>query len=740
MLDEPVIRESEIDDLRRVALVGLGVMGLALSWVWMIVVGAGYGDIPPMQAFLPPLVLCLTSGVSFVTKGVPQGLRNAVMMLGLSGTLFSAMLQHPSAIWIYYQASVIVIAGLLSGPLTSMGIAALLSGGIVALGRFSFLPWAELVPPVGLFWIMAAVASLASYSLHTALDWSLNSQRKAWEVANEVRQRRGELKSTLDSLTRTYTLLERANRELETARLEAEEAHQVKSRFVANISHEFRTPLNIIVGFAEMLCTVPESYGDFDWPPALREDILTIWRNAEHLLKMVDDVLDLAQIEVSRLPILTEPTDLALFLRDALVTAGALLRDSRLELRVSLPEGMPTLYLDRTRIRQVLLNLINNAVRPTSQGDIEVGARPAEEEIIVYVRDSGEGIPKDRLEAIFQEFEQADTSLRRPHQGAGLGLAICRHFVRLHGGRIWAESEMGVGSTFYFTIPFWEKVASAHLAQLRRTRAKGTRAPTESGAIVALCADSLASRFLERHLQRPILDAASVSDAIALVRAEHPRAVLVMPDAPSELSSGVDAARTILDAVAPLDLPVLTCRMPTERRASYLLRVPEVLIKPVLHQDIIAAIKRLTNHVRRVLAVDDDPDMLYLLQRIIANEWQEAEILTAASGKEALALVERRPSVILLDLLMPGMSGVEVLAQLRANPQTETIPVIVITARGPAEDLEELHKGELHLLKNQGFSAEELVHVVGAITQSLPPHYAPFAPTASPGIPGTAPA
>ena len=150
-------------------------------------------------------------------------------------------------------------------------------------------------------------------------------------------------------------------------------------------------------------------------------------------------MLDLAQIEVFRLPILPESTELTSFIRNTLGTAGALLRDSRLELRVSLPNENMHVELDRTRIRQVVLNMINNAVRYTPEGYIEVGAHASGDEVTIYVRDSGVGIPEDKLGIIFQEFQQADTSLRK-HTGVGLGLAISKHFVQLHGGRIWAES------------------------------------------------------------------------------------------------------------------------------------------------------------------------------------------------------------------------------------------------------------------------------------------------------------
>ena len=163
--------------------------------------------------------------------------------------------------------------------------------------------------------------------------------------------------------------------------------------------------------------------------------------------------------------------------------------------------GLPLLEVDRTRIRQVILNLINNAVRATREGFIEVSATADEEQVIVCVRDSGEGIPPDRLEVIFEEFEQVDTSIRRPHQGVGLGLSICRHFVRLHGGRIWVESVPGEGSTFCFSLPLPGRRTVAQPVLPRRAWPSPPAEDRDRSTVLALCRDQLVGRMLERHAE-----------------------------------------------------------------------------------------------------------------------------------------------------------------------------------------------------------------------------------------------
>ena len=717
---------SEMDDLRRPVLRVLCCAALAVSSIWIMVILMVHLRPPPLAVLAPPFLMFCASLGCLTIRILPISGRAALLLLGLTGSLVLGYWASPSRDWLYALSLVVVMGGAAAGPVVSFATSASLS--VLTLLSLFLVPGApslaQVPAPLGLLWGSALISGLSSQSLYATLRWAVDSQARAWQTAEEVRIRRGELRRVLDSLRVTHGQLERTVRELEVARAVAEEAREIKSRFVANISHEFRTPLNIIVGFAEMLCTSPETYGGLTWSPLLREDIVSIWRNAEHLLKMVDDVLDLAQIEALRLPVLPEPVDLISVIQEALAMDDALLRDSCLELRVSLPENLPRLTVDPTRIRQVLLNLINNAVRFTHQGYLEVGAFLSGAEIVVYVRDTGEGIPPEKLETIFERFEQVDTSARRPHSGLGLGLAISRHLVRLHGGRIWAESELGKGSTFYFSLPYLEPGSQPRVPQLIRTPAD--RAPAaKNEAVVALCADPMAVRMLARHLEKlNVAGAESTAEAVALVHELHPLAILIVGDQQQALTE----ARAVLDEMGALDVATIVCDFPTERQAGRALGVSDFLIKPITQRELAAAIKRLRTAPRRVLVVDDDPDMLRLLGRMTQQEWREAEVLLAASGEEAIRLASQLPDIVLLDLLMPGINGVEILGRLRSDPVTAGIPVVVITARTPAEDLAALRECEVHILRKRALAAGEMVRLIEALGTSLPPHYA-SAPT-----------
>mgnify|MGYP005853883163 FL=1 len=289
---------------------------------------------------------------------------------------------------------------------------------------------------------------------------------------------------------------------------------------------------------------------------------------------------------------------------------------------------------------------------------------------------------------------------------------------------MWAESELGKGSTFYFTLPYTEQERASAL-QLMRTRTSAAPRSSRPSAVV-LCDDPLVIRTLARHVERlDIAGASSVPEARALVAEAHPTALVAVGDTPSTL----DQARALLSELDPADVTAIVCDYPTERQAGSALGVSDFLVKPVTQREVATAIARLRPRPRRILVADDDPDMLRLLSRMVQQEWPEAEILTAATGIEALQLAVQAPDVVLLDLYMPGLSGVEVLARLRAEPTTAAIPVIVVTARTPAEELANLRECEVRVLRRRGLAAGEMVRLIESLGVALSPHYA-SAPTA----------
>jgi signal transduction histidine kinase/DNA-binding LacI/PurR family transcriptional regulator len=248
---------------------------------------------------------------------------------------------------------------------------------------------------------------------------------------------------------RLYHELEQQTSVAEQARAAAEQANTFKSQFLANMSHELRTPLNAIRSFARFLSK--ESYGPLT---ARQTDVQQrILANADHLLALLNDILDLSKIAAGRMDLVMEPTALAPILQGVLATAASLAKDKRLSLTLEAADDLPLVTIDKTRIRQVLLNLLANAVKFTEQGEISVRAAPTNDGMIcIRVADSGRGIAPEHQALVFEEFRQVQDG-RPPQQGTGLGLPISKRLVELHGGRIWLESRPGEGTTFAFTLP-----------------------------------------------------------------------------------------------------------------------------------------------------------------------------------------------------------------------------------------------------------------------------------------------
>ncbi|HEY1013329.1 MAG TPA: sensor histidine kinase, partial [Herpetosiphonaceae bacterium] len=259
----------------------------------------------------------------------------------------------------------------------------------------------------------------------------------------------GDLQTQLNLVNQREAHLAHANEELAAAKAAAEEANQMKSRFMANMSHELRTPLNSIINFTRIIMAgmsgpVTEEQVDF---------LNRVRFSGEHLLGLINDILDISKIEAGRMELLGEEMDLLPVFKSVMATAAGLTKEKPIELHLDVPESLPPIWVDKSRFRQVLLNLISNAAKFTKQGEISVRAQIVDNELCVSVRDTGIGIAPADQQKIFEEFRQIQGDLTREYQGTGLGLPISRRLVEMHGGEMWVESAPGAGSTFFFTLP-----------------------------------------------------------------------------------------------------------------------------------------------------------------------------------------------------------------------------------------------------------------------------------------------
>jgi signal transduction histidine kinase len=261
-------------------------------------------------------------------------------------------------------------------------------------------------------------------------------------LADRMNQMSQELQRLYDSQHRNSQELQRLNDQLQ-------QASKAKSNFLANMSHELRTPMNAILGFVEM--ALDEIYGEV--PPHLKEPLTDIQTNGKHLLRLINDVLDLSKIEAGRMELVLAEYSVQDVVETVRSSLQSLALEKGLEFVAAAEDDIPLAFGDGRRIAQCLTNLVGNAVKFSKRGRVAVWVEQQGDNLVYRVSDTGIGIPKEELENIFAEFQQVDTAITREYSGTGLGLNITKKFVEMHGGRIWVESELGQGSTFFFSIP-----------------------------------------------------------------------------------------------------------------------------------------------------------------------------------------------------------------------------------------------------------------------------------------------
>jgi len=558
--------------------------------------------------------------------------------------------------------------------------------------------------------LSAALASTAVRTLYTAAGWAWHMQQRADELLEQARTHRAELSRALRSLETAYATQQRIQRELVVARKQADEARRMKEQFAANISHELRTPLNLILGFSEVMYLSPEVYGELAWPRTLRRDVYQIYHSSRHLLEMIDDILDLSRFEMTGFTLNREPTPAEPLLRGTVEIAEDLFRSRPVRFEAAIDPQLPPIEVDRTRIRQVILNLLKNAQRFTTAGVVRLAATYREGSVVISVSDTGPGIPADKLPYIFDEFYQVDPSLRRGHDGAGLGLAISRRFVEAHGGQIWAESEEGAGSTFFFTLP---SVPFPQAQGAKRTIERAGSAETRP-AIVIVDPDPGVAGLVRRHLpEYEVLHVAGAAQVDSVVRSYHPRAV-VRNVLPHELQPG--------QSITALAVPTITCSLPSQAWMAGDLTAAAILTKPVMPKQLVSELDRLAG-VHSILLIDDDRSFGQLVRRMLDTTGRAFSMRHAYTSVDGLsAMRAARPDVVLLDLNTPHMGGLDVLAEMRRDGTLADVPVVLVTGTGDLEDLMD-YGTDIVVHRANGVRPVEVLRCIDAISRVLGPDY-----------------
>ncbi len=505
-------------------------------------------------------------------------------------------------------------------------------------------------------------------------------------------------------------------RRLQDAVRQSEEANLLKSRFLSMVSHELRTPLNLIVGLSEMAMR-QQTKGGRKSLAILSRYLEQIYVSGQHLDRLIRDVLDLASSQVGQMSLVQQPVDLTQVLLDAGAMGKQLADQKNLTFVQEIPQQLPVVWGDKTRLRQVALNLLSNAVKFTARGEIRFKAEVAEGMVRVSVSDTGLGIAREEQETIFDEFHQSTRTMARGYGGIGLGLAITRRLIEMHGGQVWVESagEEGSGSTFRFTLPV-----------MVETRAQQTTpAPTRAGSILILSdqpedSDQLRLRLQKHGYEVEVRVMEEIPRMIAAL-AEAPPGAVVLDLTPTS-EQGWELMKGLKEHPATSEVPVLFYSLVTEEGAGTVLEL-DYMSKPVGVDALVKALKRygLKGGEREarpvILIIDDDPGILSLHAQIISSELPEAQILTAKDGRLGLELMQKEhPDLVLLDLMMPELDGFGVLKSMQEDERLRQIPVIILTAQVLSQEvMSRLNQGVASVLSKGVFSREEIFQRIESV-------------------------
>jgi PAS domain S-box-containing protein len=453
---------------------------------------------------------------------------------------------------------------------------------------------------------------------------------------------------------------------------ELREIDLLKSQFLANMSHELRTPLNSIIGFSRVILK------GIDGPVTemQQQDLTAIYNSGQHLLGLINDILDLARIEAGKMELNFEEVHLAEMTTSVMATAKGLIKEKPIQLQQRIPSDMSTVRGDAMRVRQILLNLISNAAKFTDEGSITVETlvqrgSTGKLEALINVIDTGPGISAEDQNKLFQAFSQVDGSATRKSGGTGLGLSICANLVQLHGGRIGVHSEVGKGSVFWFTLPLYHQPEE--------------EIPEGKKIVLAIDDDPQVIGLYERYLNPqgyfvlPLTDPSKAKEQVLKVKPYAITLDLMMPN-----KDGWSVLTELKSDPATRDCPVIICSILEQADKGFSLGAADYLVKPILEEDLVQALDRLNKNgtIHEVLVIDDDPNDLRLIEKILNQHGQYKPILAEGGHKGWEAISAKAPQAIILDIFMPEMNGFNILEKLRESPSLREIPVLVVSGGG----------------------------------------------------------
>ncbi len=515
------------------------------------------------------------------------------------------------------------------------------------------------------------------------------------------------------------------NIELEGQTQKTMEASDTLKKFLATFSHELRSPLNSIIGFSDLLTT------QFDGlpPETVRNFMQNINTSGRHLQQIINDILDLSKIEAGKMELHVASYPVSYFEESVMRVLSAALAEKKINLEFRFPPDIEELVVDQTRFKQILINLVSNAVKFSHpEGTVCVSFQRVDNDLEFSVKDTGIGIPPEDVPGLFRPFKQSAGGREMNREGIGLGLAITKKLVDLHGGTIWVESQAGEGTTVLFRIPLIVDAGSERMVQAgmlletlerqNRSTAEGAEKPLALVVEDARQAGDLLRMYIESAGYRVEI-ARNGSDAVDMAKRLRPNVItldLLLP-----VKDGWQVLKELKRHPLCKHIPVIIVSIIDEKSLGFSLGAVDYFVKPVNRDDLVQALDRvhiLPRSARQkptVLIIDDDKAATDLIHVILENEGYR--VFKAYQGREGVEMATReRPDLIILDLIMPETSGFTVAYQLRQIPATREIPIIILTSMEIDEQThEQLGEYVSGLMNKSAFTKKDLLREIGNI-------------------------
>ena len=560
--------------------------------------------------------------------------------------------------------------------------------------------------------------------IHGVLEVATIKEKEFVESELEILSLVANKLATGISRKRLLDELRAKNAALETQTERTLQASETLKNFLATFSHELRSPLNSIIGYSELLT----SQGRDLSPESITEFAKNINASGRHLHHIINDILDLSKIEAGKLELQIASIPVSYFQESIRRLLAPSLAEKDNDLVFEFSPEFEEIVVDQTRFKQVLINLISNAVKFSHRsGRIILRSRRMGNDILFEVLDSGIGIKPEELPDLFKPFRQAASGRDVNRQGIGLGLAIAKKIIDLHGGTIWIESEWGKGTNVSFRIPIVIDASTERILQagmlLDALRFDNVPAGEGEKPLALIVEDSpQAGEMLQMYVASAGYRVEIARDGMEAVdKAKRLRPSVITLDLMLPVKDGWQVLRELKLHPLCRHIPIIVVSITDEKKLGFSLGAVDYFVKPVQKDELVQALKRVylvrgvDERQPTVLVIDDDPAATDLIQIILENEGYG--VLKASGGKDGVEIAEReQPDLIILDLIMPEESGFNVASRLKQIPSTRSIPIIILTSMDiDAETENRLNRYVSALMSKSTFTKKDLLREIGNV-------------------------